>query len=288
MSEQSTKHVAIVGSGLVAAEVMRIAPDYLGAGLRASPITTDYCLDSPELVAGKFDLAILCGGRSEEVVARLDPHGRHLRLLDVSPTYRWQQDWVYGWRDGGASRETVRQAFRVANPGCVATAATLALRPVSGLLSAGPLYIDAVGGASMAGSKPGQKARVSALDGPHPHIREIETTCALDRRGVQVWLHPKIETSYERGILAAVPLVGLGADQVLDAWQKAYAGDSTLVIDTAFSGRSISGAMWAGKPGAWMTAIPERGGCLAIVCLDNLLKGAAETALRNAADMLAG
>lgn len=276
--------IAVIGSGLVADEVFRVASSCLPRNAFVTHVPTETCLASPRRLA-EFDAAILCGSRTEAVVdelAQLDA----LKLVDVSPTFRAGPSWTYGLREFGGV-ERVRRAMRVANPGCVATAAILALRPLAPLLLPGvPLYLDVVGGASMAGSKPDQTSRISALDKPHPHIREIEWACGLDRSDSPVWLHPKVDVSYPRGILLAVPLIGLDAAQVVDAWSFAYAGEKDIFVEPGFDRRSIHCGFWAGRAGAWLSAVPERGGCTAVVGLDNLLKGAAETALLNVASML--
>lgn len=278
--------IAVIGSGLVADEVFRIAPSHLPRDVFVTHVPTEACLAKPRRLAN-FDLAILCGSRSEAVAAELGQI-RTLKLIDVSPTFRADPAWTYGFREFGGV-ERIQRASRVANPGCVATAAVLALRPLTQFLLPGaPLYLDVVGGSSMAGSKPGQASRISALDSQHPHIREIERTCGLAATGTRVWLHPKVDVSYERGILLAAPLIGLDAGQALEAWRLAYVGEKDVIVESGFDRRSVHCGFWAGRAGAWLTAIPEEGGCTALVCLDNLLKGAAETALRNAASMLKG
>ena len=76
---------------------------------------------------------------------------------------------------------------QIANPGCYATAATLALAPLAeaGLLDA-PVAIDGKSGISGAGREPTELTHVSEIEGGvqpykptgHRHIAEIERSLA--------------------------------------------------------------------------------------------------------------
>lgn len=66
-----------------------------------------------------------------------------------------QAEFVYGLTE--INREKIREAWRVANPGCFATAALLALYPLyrEGWID-GPVYVDAKTGSSGAGNAPAE------------------------------------------------------------------------------------------------------------------------------------
>lgn len=112
--------IAVIGSGLVADEVFRAASSCLPRNAVVTHVPTETCLAAPRRLA-EFDAAILCGSRTEAVVDELAQFDK-LKLVDVSPAFRADPAWTYGLREFGGV-ERVRRAARVANPGCVATAA---------------------------------------------------------------------------------------------------------------------------------------------------------------------
>jgi N-acetyl-gamma-glutamyl-phosphate reductase len=89
----------------------------------------------------RADLAVLClpddAAREAAAWAAED----NTRVIDASTAHRVDDDWVYGLPELQAEqRDAIRQAQRVANPGCYASAVILLLRP---LVDAGVLAPDA-------------------------------------------------------------------------------------------------------------------------------------------------
>ena len=86
-----------------------------------------------ELMAAA-DLVVLClhDDAAIESVAMIDGlSGRKPRIVDASTAHRCHPDWVFGFPELSADQHTaVRQAQRVANPGCYATGAISMLRPL--------------------------------------------------------------------------------------------------------------------------------------------------------------
>lgn len=93
-----------------------------------------------------------------------------------------QRQAVYGLTEW--HRQDILQARLIANPGCYATTAILALRPLLdlNLLRRGPVVVDAKSGISGAGRKPTQAYQLAELSdnfyaykvGQHQHTPEIE------------------------------------------------------------------------------------------------------------------
>ena len=169
-----------------------------------------------ELMAAA-DLVVLClhDDAAIESVAMIDSlPGRKPRIVDASTAHRCAPDWVYGFPElTPGQSDAVRQAQRVANPGCYATGAIALLRPLvdAGLLPADfPVCLPSVsgysgGGRSMIEDYEAGKAplfEAYALGLKHKHIPEIIRYTGLTRRPLFV---PAV-ANFRQGMLVQLPL----------------------------------------------------------------------------------
>ncbi len=230
---------------------------------------------------------------------------RGVRVVDLSGAFRIRSDadrqrWypatsrlpegtVYGLTEGHQAE--IRGARLVSNPGCYPTAALLALEPLhrAGLLT-GPVVVDAKSGVSGAGKTPSERTHFSENHGSvaayavfqHRHTAEIE-----QELGSTVTFVPHL-VPLDRGILETIYgtlAPGTTEQQVADALTQAYA-DAPFV-------RLTGGALPEIKHVAHTNfcdigwKVDQHGNRIVLVAIiDNLIKGAAGSAVQNLNVML--
>jgi N-acetyl-gamma-glutamyl-phosphate reductase len=185
-------------------------------------------------------------------------------------------------------RSTIGPARLVANPGCYPMASLLGLLPLAnaGLLDrAGSIVIDAKSGISGAGKAPSERTHFSENHGSvaaygaftHRHTPEIEQ--ALLR---QVTFVPHL-VPLDRGILSSLYaqlVAGTTSAQVAEAFEDAYR-EAPFVRLTGVELPEIKHVRWTNFCDIGWKIDAASGRILVVSVIDNLLKGAAGSAVQN-------
>jgi LysW-gamma-L-alpha-aminoadipyl-6-phosphate/LysW-L-glutamyl-5-phosphate reductase len=317
--------VAIVGgSGYVGGELLRLLLGHPKAevvqvtsdSMAGKPVTrahpnlrgrTDLTF-TPHAALGDSDATFIATphGRSMTLVPPLIDAGRF--VVDLSADFRLKDPSHYpAYYDRahprtdllGASvyglpelhREAIRHASLVANPGCIAAASILALRPLArgGLLSDAAVVVDAKSGSSAGGQDAGpaaahpERAGVMRLYAPaqHRHTPEIEqetaTRVALSCHAVDA----------VRGVLSTchAPLKGPTTEKDLWKLYRAAYGEEPfvrIVHDAAGLYRQPEPKILAGTNycDVGFAIDPHTSRVVAVAAIDNLGKGAAGNAVQ--------
>jgi len=201
---------------------------------------------------------------------------------------------VYSLPEAIGAGDRLRQARLVSNPGCYATASTLAVLPLlaAGVIERDGIVIDAKSGTTGAGRKGTEDFSFSEVDGDfrayrvlrHQHTPEIERALALagapsglvtltahllpTRRGILATAYGRLRPG-KSAEDAAQAIKGFVEGR---AFLRAAKPDAVRLQAVVGTNRALLGA----------DADAERGVALSFCAIDNLVKGAAGQAVQNA------
>jgi N-acetyl-gamma-glutamyl-phosphate reductase len=248
-----------------------------------------------EALESGADLVFVC--LDHERAAELEPPAQGV-VVDLSGAHRLRdaalyEEWYGFSHPHGGELERWSYAIPeltpptgrlIANPGCYATAALLALEPVAGLVDPAGVVVDAKSGVSGAGKslKPSSHASVvlenlSAYKvGRHQHEPEIAQAL-----GFPVCFVPHL-LPIRRGLIATCYVRGAGADEIRRELEAAYAASAAVAVLPEGVTPELSRVQ--GTDAAELAVFADRATDHAIVicAIDNLGKGAAGQAVQNA------
>jgi N-acetyl-gamma-glutamyl-phosphate reductase len=261
-------------------------------------------LDLDRLVA---DADVVFLALPEAASAEIAPQllERGVRVIDLSGAFRIRaeadrQRWypatpslpagtVYGLTEGHQAE--IREARLLSNPGCYPTAALLALEPLTsaGLIE-GAVVVDAKSGVSGAGKTPSDRTHFSENHGSvaaygifsHRHTAEIEQELETS-----VTFVPHL-VPLDRGILETVYATlrqGTGEAEVRTALETAYA-DAPFIRLTGAALPEIKHVAHTNFCDIGWKVDEARGRIVLVSVIDNLVKGAAGSAVQNMNVML--
>lgn len=235
-------------------------------------------LEPEDLTARDADAVVLAlpNGLSDRFLPSCDD----AVVVDLSSDHRFDDDWHYGLPEHHRGSRGERRL--IANPGCYATGAQLAIEPFLELLAAPP-RVFGVSGYSGAGTTPSPRNDPARLRDNlipygsvgHTHEREIGR-----HLGHPVCFMPHVAPFF-RGITLTVDLAlhePLSADEARARCAERYQGEPLVRVEE--EAPLVADA--AGHHHATLGGFAADGARLVVIAtLDNLLKGAATQAMQN-------
>jgi N-acetyl-gamma-glutamyl-phosphate reductase len=197
--------------------------------------------------------------------------------------------------EGGKLRDRLVGARKIAAPGCNASSVSLAIAPG---IAAGLIEEDIVAVLAVGPSGAGKSLKVQYLasellgsaapygvGGTHRHIPEIIQNLKLaGAKNPSVSFTPVL-VPMARGILATVtaPLKpGVTAAQLREAWQSAYEGEAFVQLLPEGTWPRTADVVGANTALIGVTVDEAANRVVAIIAVDNLVKGTAGAAIQSA------
>jgi N-acetyl-gamma-glutamyl-phosphate reductase common form len=235
---------------------------------------------SPDDVAGAGVDGVVFGLPNGQSQPWLDAIGdRDVAVVDLSSDHRFDASWRYGLVE--KSREALRGARRIANPGCYSTAAQLTLSPFQDVLECA--HVFGVSGYSGAGATPSKKNDTALLADnllPYDLIGHTQEKEMQHQSGADVRFLPHVAPFF-RGITCTIAMDlsrALPADEARARLVERFQGERLVrVVDDEPQVRDVRGrhtVIIGGLKSAGRRLV-------AVAVIDNLLKGAATQALQN-------
>ncbi len=256
-------HAEVIITALPAGEAAKLAPAWLAEGRALIDVGSDFRLSDPSAYPRWYGY--------------------------THPAPELLREAVYGLTE--FARAKLRGARLVSNPGCYPTASLLALAPAvrAGLIG-DDVIVDAKSGVSGAGHNADEAYLFGTIDGNvraygvprHRHTPEIaQGLTTLGASSPQLTFTPHL-VPMTRGLIATcyAPLRdGVTVSQVADAYAREYAHEPFVRVTASFpQTKAVLGSNWC----LVHAVVDEANGRLvAMGALDNLVKGAAGSAVQN-------
>lgn len=236
------------------------------------------------------DALFLCGGHGASAkFMRENTVPDRLKVIDLSQDYRAEDPshaFVYGLPE--LQRDRIRQATRVANPGCFATGIQLGLLPLAKdhRLNA-DVHINAITGSTGAGQQPTDTTHFSWRSNnvsvykpfQHQHRREItQSVRQLQPDFAHSLNFIPVRGSFARGIFASLYLETTLTTQEAQELYANYYQDAPFVTVTTTSPH-LKQVVNTNKAFVYVEVVD--GKLLIISTIDNLIKGASGQAIQN-------
>ena len=250
-------------------------------------------------VINSADLAFLClpDAASKEVMPLLRPD---VKVLDTSTAFRTDPNWVYGFPELKGQKEKIKNAYRVAVPGCYASGFISIMRPLVDLGFAGTADFyscTGISGYSGGGKKmiaeyqSADRPAHSKLDAPksyglglaHKHLPEMQKISGLDNPPAFV----PVVCDYYSGMQVLVPFQPIWADpEKIAAGLAEYYKDAATVkvhgLNEPLPEKGLYSNAMAGtdRMELYINSNAEGDQMMLVSLFDNLGKGSSGAALQ--------
>jgi N-acetyl-gamma-glutamyl-phosphate reductase len=293
--------IGIVGAaGYTGGELLRILihhPDVIitcamsnsQAGKLVSDAHTDL-LGSCSLVFTKdltpVDVLFICSGHGESkkfLASHSIPW--HTKIIDLSTDFRDESEgFVYGLPE--FQKEKIKEATKIANPGCFATSIELALLPLAakGLLKQ-DIHVSAITGSTGAGQSLSETSHFSWRNNnvsvyktfTHQHLSEIRQTISAVNPAPKIHFIP-YRGNFSRGIMANVYTSFSGSQEDAEKMFDTFYQNSPFVFR---SPQQVDVKQVVNTNKCFLHLEVHEGQLLITSVIDNLLKGASGQAVQN-------
>ncbi len=290
----------IGGTGYVAGELIRclvhhpeVEIDFVyshsKAGVKANTVHQDLVgLDVTFTgeISTNVDVIFLCLGHGKSKTYIQSSNLSNAKIIDLSTDYRWDTKATYGLPE--LLKADIKNSNFIGNPGCFATAIQLALLPLAskGLLS-DDIHVNATTGSTGAGRSFSDTSHFSWRESnlsvykafSHQHLTEINTSIKHLQDSFDSKIHfLSMRGGFTRGILAnCYTKTNTDFKELKDLYTEYYQ-DAPFVhtsTDTVHLKQVVNTNQ------CLVQLIDIEGMVLITSVIDNLLKGAAGTAIHN-------
>ncbi|KDO29216.1 hypothetical protein SPRG_05439 [Saprolegnia parasitica CBS 223.65] len=264
--------------------------------LRLNPELAFSSLDEKDLatapIARDVDVWVLAlpNGMCQQYATALDAlHEPNQVVIDLSADQRFNKQWVYGLPETPGTRDKLRGATRISNPGCYATGAQLGVLPLLPYLDTSvPPHIFGVSGYSGAGTGLSPNNNEAVLHDnliaykSVEHIHEKEVSHQL---GTRVAFMPHVAPWFQ-GIHLTLSLQlahdsTMSEENVAALYQSFYATEPLVqVLPQGVPQVKANACKHHATIGGFSVDRANKRVAL-VVTIDNLLKGAASQAMQN-------
>jgi len=232
------------------------------------------------------DILFLCSGHGESSKF-LAQHSfdSTTKIIDLSTDFRDQSNgFVYGLPEW--QKDAIKQATKIANPGCFATSIELALLPLAvNNLIQGDVHVSAITGSTGAGQSLSSTSHFSWRNNnvsiykafTHQHLTEIGMV--LDQKAYLPKIHfIPYRGNFSRGIMANVYTQFTGTEKESIALYNDFYKDSPFVF---VSEDAIDLKQVVNTNKCFLHLAVHDGQLLITSIIDNLIKGASGQAVQN-------
>ena len=217
-------------------------------------------------------------------------------VIDTSTAHRVSDGWVYGMPELGGQREKIRNAKRIANPGCHATGFISLVAP---LVTSGLIRPDArLSCFSLTGYSGGGKKMITEYESPdrdplyqaprqyalgqvHKHLPEMAKICGLEHAPVFC----PIVAPYYAGMEVTVPLTpaetSASPDEIREIYRSYYRSGLIRFADAPDESGFLSASAFLGRDDLEVSVFGNEERILLVSRFDNLGKGASGAAIQN-------